>query len=109
MITTGLLIGRLRRRSSRFTTNASAGNYVQFPNGILVGDNSVTIEVWLTDNAGAIWAEPWCIGGSTIGPLGTLLQAPSVLGPWTTNDSAVSPYTVTANGAARFYKILLSP
>jgi hypothetical protein len=48
--------------------NASAGNYVQFPNGILVGDNAVTIETWLTDNAGAIWAEPWCFGGGTAGP-----------------------------------------
>jgi hypothetical protein len=47
---------------------ASAGNYVQFPNGILLGDNAVTIEVWLTDTEGATWAEPWCIGGSTSGP-----------------------------------------
>ena len=41
------------------------GSYVQLPHGLLLGDNSVTIETWLTDNAGATWSEPWCIGGST--------------------------------------------
>jgi hypothetical protein len=41
------------------------GSYVQLPHGLLLGDNSVTIEAWLTDNAGVTWAEPWCIGGST--------------------------------------------
>jgi hypothetical protein len=35
---------------------------------------------------------------------GTLLQAPTLLGPWTTN-SAPSPYTTAATNAAEFYKI----
>jgi uncharacterized protein YjdB len=39
---------------------------------------------------------------------GTLLQAPTLLGPWTTN-SAPSPYTTPATNGAEFYKILVSP
>jgi len=40
---------------------------------------------------------------------GTLLQAASLLGPWTTNSTAVSPYTVPTTNAHQFYKILVSP
>ena len=45
--------------------SVAGGNYVQLPHGMFLGDNSVTVETWLTDNAGVTWAEPWCIGGST--------------------------------------------
>jgi hypothetical protein len=41
-------------------------------------------------------------------PAGTLLQASSLLGPWTTNGAAVSPYTVTANSGNQFFKVLVS-
>ena len=37
-------------------------------------------------------------------PVGTLLQAPSVTGPWTTN-SATSPYTFTPSGPQEFYRV----
>jgi hypothetical protein len=47
---------------------ASTSNYVQFPTGMLVGDNSMSIEIWLTDTAGVTWAEAFCFGGSTAGP-----------------------------------------
>ncbi len=40
---------------------------------------------------------------------GTLLEAPSLLGPWTTNSAAVSPYTNAATGSAQFFKVLVSP
>ncbi|MGA2749309.1 MAG: LamG-like jellyroll fold domain-containing protein [Verrucomicrobiota bacterium] len=40
---------------------------------------------------------------------GTLLQAPTLLGPWTTNSAAVSPYTVPTTNGAEFYKVLVSP
>jgi hypothetical protein len=40
---------------------------------------------------------------------GTLLQATNVLGPWTTNSTAVSGYTVPATNAAEFYKLLINP
>jgi hypothetical protein len=40
-------------------------------------------------------------------PVGTLLQSTSLLGPWTTNSSAASPFNVTATGASMFYKIVV--
>jgi hypothetical protein len=40
-------------------------------------------------------------------PLGRLLEATSVKGPWTTNSLAVSPYTVTPTGGAKFYRVLV--
>ena len=40
---------------------------------------------------------------------GTLLQAPSLLGPWTTNNAAVSPYTVPATSGTRFFRLLVTP
>jgi uncharacterized protein YjdB len=40
---------------------------------------------------------------------GVLLQSPSLLGPWTTNSSAVSPYTVPAISGNQFFKLLVSP
>ena len=38
---------------------------------------------------------------------GTLLEATTVKGPWTTNASAVSPFTVNPTGAQRFYRVLV--
>jgi hypothetical protein len=38
---------------------------------------------------------------------GTLLEATNLLGPWTTNSSAVSGYTVPATNAAKFFKLLV--
>ena len=41
---------------------------------------------------------------------GTLLQAPTLFGPWTTNTTAVSPYTVPlAAGNNQFFKVLVNP
>ena len=39
-------------------------------------------------------------------PVGMLLQAPSLSGPWTTNNGASSPYTNAATGSAQFYRVL---
>jgi len=38
-------------------------------------------------------------------PLGTLVQASSLAGPWTTNTTAQSPYTIPATGSQMFYQI----
>jgi len=38
-------------------------------------------------------------------PVGTLLQSPSINGPWTTNNAASSPYTNTPVGTM-FYRVL---
>lgn len=37
---------------------------------------------------------------------GLLLQAASLSGPWTTNNAASSPYTITPNGASMFYRVV---
>jgi len=39
-------------------------------------------------------------------PSGTLLQATSLNGPWTTNNAAVSPYTTPATGASQFFRVV---
>jgi uncharacterized protein YjdB len=41
--------------------------------------------------------------------IGTLLHAPTVLGPWTTNNAAVPPYTTPATNAAQFFRLLVNP
>jgi hypothetical protein len=40
---------------------------------------------------------------------GALLQAPTLNGPWTTNSSAVSPYTVPVGSGNQFFKLLITP
>jgi len=43
-------------------------------------------------------------------PAGTfLLQAPTVNGPWTTNNSAVSPYPVSTTAGNQFFRLQVSP
>jgi hypothetical protein len=41
---------------------------------------------------------------------GTLLQAPTLMGPWTTNTTAVPPYTVPVNATgSQFFRVLVNP
>jgi uncharacterized protein YjdB len=40
---------------------------------------------------------------------GTLLEATNLLGPWVTNTTAVSPFTVAATNTSEFFKILVNP
>jgi hypothetical protein len=51
----------------------------------------------------------WSGGNLVLGwPQGTLLQAPTVNGPWTTNSAAAPPsYTVTPSGNQMFYRVQL--
>jgi hypothetical protein len=49
-------------------TSDSPSGYVQLPNGIVSNDASITVECWVTDNAGLVWAEAWCFGDSASGP-----------------------------------------
>ncbi|HWY29651.1 MAG TPA: LamG-like jellyroll fold domain-containing protein, partial [Candidatus Acidoferrum sp.] len=43
-------------------------------------------------------------------PAGTiLLQAPTVHGPWTTNNTAVSPYPVSTTSGSQFFRLQVSP
>jgi hypothetical protein len=41
--------------------------------------------------------------------VGTLLQAPTLSGPWTTNYSAVPPYSVPVSSGTQFFKLLINP
>jgi uncharacterized protein YjdB len=64
-----MLLGNCSLGGGVLTLPGGAGNYSQFPDGILsTYSNSLTIETWLTDNAGLTWARPWSFGGSTAGP-----------------------------------------
>jgi hypothetical protein len=40
---------------------------------------------------------------------GVLLQAPALSGPWTTNTTALSPYTVPATAGNEFFRVLVNP
>lgn len=42
-------------------------------------------------------------------PAGVLLQAPTLYGPWTTNLTAASPYSVPLTNGTQFFKILVNP
>ena len=42
-------------------------------------------------------------------PSGTLLEAPTLLGPWTAIPAAASPYTTPATNAAQFFKVHVFP
>jgi len=41
--------------------------------------------------------------------VGTLLQAPTVHGPWSPNYGAIPPYTVPATNASEFFRLLINP
>ena len=62
------LLGSTSLGGGVLTLPGGSGNYAQFPNGILSTNNSITIETWLTDNAGQTWSRAWSFGGSTTGP-----------------------------------------
>ncbi|MDR3459725.1 MAG: Ig-like domain-containing protein [Verrucomicrobiae bacterium] len=69
------LLGGTSLGSGVLTLPGGAGNYAQFPNGILsTYSNSITIETWFTDNAGLTWARPWSFGGYTTGPNNNFLH-----------------------------------
>ena len=77
------------------SSNQLAYLYNTAVTGIYVPPGPVTLH--FTTSAGSItltWSR------------GTLLEATSVTGPWTTN-SATSPYTTAENVAQKFYKVLV--
>jgi uncharacterized protein YjdB len=55
------------------TLPGGGGNYAKLPDGVLSSNNSVTIETWLTDNAGQTWSRAWSFGGS-VTVAGDLIQ-----------------------------------
>jgi uncharacterized protein YjdB len=78
------------------TVSATVGGVTATSASIAVQATSVTLDL---ARSGANIVLTW--------PAGVLLQAPTLLGPWTTNNAAVSPYTTPTTGNAEFYKIQL--
>ena len=62
------LLGGTSLGGGVLTMPGGSGNYAQFPNGLLASNTSITIETWLTDNAGQTWSRAWSFGGSVAGP-----------------------------------------
>jgi hypothetical protein len=93
-------IDELRIYNGPLTPTDIANNHGAGPNTLVNPGSASDVTVGVT-RTGSNVILTW--------PEGILLQAPSVLGPWTTNYSAVSPYTVETIGAAQFYKILIAP
>jgi uncharacterized protein YjdB len=86
------LLGSSSLGGGVLTLPGGAGNYAQFPNGILSSNFSITIETWLTDNGGQTWARVWSFGGGTAGPnnnkignnyIDLIPKAGGVTGLWT--------------------------
>jgi len=67
------LLGATSLGGGVLTLPGGGGNYAKFPDGILSSNNSVTIETWLTDNAGQTWSRAWSFGGS-VTVAGDLIQ-----------------------------------
>ena len=60
------LVGGASLGGGVLTLPGGAGNYAQFPDGILsTFTNSMTIETWFTDVGSLTWARVFSIGGST--------------------------------------------
>jgi hypothetical protein len=68
------LLGGSSLGSGVLTLPGGSGNYAQLPNGILASNTSITIETWLTDNAGQTWSRAWSFGGSITGPNNNFIQ-----------------------------------
>jgi hypothetical protein len=70
----------------------------------------------LQDLYSGIYASPLYLNAAHSGPniqltwpAGTLLQAPTLMGPWTTNTTAVTPYMVLTTNSEQFFKVLDNP
>jgi hypothetical protein len=93
------LLGSSSLGGGVLTLPGGAGNYAQFPDGILSSNFSITIETWLTDNGGQTWARAWSFGGSLAGPnnnkignnyIDLIPKAGSVGGLWTEFKAGVT-------------------
>jgi uncharacterized protein YjdB len=57
------LLGSSSLGGGVLTLPGGGGNYAQLPNGIVSSNYSITIETWVTDNAGQTWSRAWSFGG----------------------------------------------
>lgn len=58
----GTLFGTATVSGGQLQLPGTAGSYVQLPNGLLTNDASITMEVWVTDNAQATWSRVYDFG-----------------------------------------------
>jgi hypothetical protein len=79
----------------------------QFGSTVSIGSGSITVV------AGGVIPPPPTLGiGFSGGNLtitwshGLLLEANDVTGPWTTNTTATSPFTIVPSGPRQFYRVL---
>jgi hypothetical protein len=72
--------------------------------GVTATSDSVTVTAFKVDIA---------LSGTNVvlsWPAGVLVSAPTLLGPWTTNSAAVSPFTVIpGTNTSEFYKVEVNP
>ena len=68
LVNNATISGGVLKLPGQSTSGNTGCSYVALPNGIVSNYTSITIETWLTDNAGATWAEAWSFGDSTAGP-----------------------------------------
>jgi uncharacterized protein YjdB len=68
------LLGSCSLGGGVLTLPGGAGNYAQLPNGIVSSNYSITIETWLTDDAGQTWSRALSLGGPVEPPGGNFIQ-----------------------------------
>jgi hypothetical protein len=88
--------------------NAKVANAAVYPEALT---GTQLQELYLGVYAGPLFLSAAHSGAniSLTWPAGTLLQAPTLLGPWTTNATAVSPDMVPTTNAEQFFKVLVNP
>jgi hypothetical protein len=93
---TGRLLNARIAHAAIFTQALTAAQVQDLQEGIYVGPVSLSIA-----RSGSSAVLGW--------QAGALLQAPTLLGPWTTNTAAASPYTVPVSTGSQFFKVLVNP
>ena len=96
----GILLGNATIGGGQLILDGTVGTYMDLPNGLVSNFNSLTVEVWVTDNGSASWARIYDFGNSANGEgqqggsiSGIFLTLPSGFG------NLRGSYTVTGGGS----------
>ena len=104
------LLGSCSLGGGVLTLPGGAGNYAELPNGIISSNYSITIETWVTDNAGQTWSRAWSFGGPVEAPGGNFIQnnyidliptAGASGGMWTEFHSVVKGLNTTVDAISQ--------
>jgi hypothetical protein len=96
----------VRRYSIRYSS-PSPGQYLKVRYWDAVGANVTLVAASLTYGSVNLHVQP--VGGGQLQvtwPVGTLLEAPTINGPWTANSTA-SPYTFTPTGSQKYFRAIV--